>query len=187
MSAPAITATLANRRCEAVGCAWNSKPQCGKTITTSAPALRAAAIEVRNSGVPIGALPARLTRAWVLGFTWSTATMPTVMPPTFVSHGRCASARFAPAPPLPMPAAVTAAIVSGMRETPPSPMWLFASERKSIPASFSTRSSAGFPVKVVPELCCRHFFGVGDSRFAIERSASWKSERISPLTPPPRT
>jgi hypothetical protein len=64
MSAPASTAMWASFFWLAKGVGSYSVPQCGKTITTSAPALRAAATSAFRFAAVNGALPILVAVAW---------------------------------------------------------------------------------------------------------------------------
>ena len=147
-------------------------PQCGKTMTSSAPALRAAstsaltalAVSCELPGSPFARVIAR--RDGVVGRG---------------SRPSCRSHRGSPAcgpPPGPsrapeylMPRFLRFAIVCRIPASPASPMWLLAIETQSMPALTSPSMSVGSAVKTVPDVCQRNRSGAGFSKFAIAMSA----------------
>ncbi len=126
MSAPASMMSRASCCWFLNGWAWYSVPQCGKTMTMSAPAARARLMSVvarvsDSCELPVSSAPAKYTRAIA-----SYPRIATVTPFASSIAGLRAAARSLPAPEKASPRASRLAIVWRMPRSPASPMWLLA-------------------------------------------------------------
>ena len=158
-------------------------PQCGTTITTSAPSRRARAMSRLAWASLSDAAPGRDAVASSAGSTSLYARKQMCCPTRSKQTGSRAALASRPAPTTFIPTLRTFAIDSTTPSDPASRMWLLASETMSMPARPSPTSSAGSNENRSPCGFQRKSSGAGPSWLTIARSALLNSRRTAPACP----